>query len=828
MLPSEAAAADLEKAGFERKFSACFMCGANCGLMALTKQVAGGEQAGKHVYLLPNAGHPQRGYCGRGASSLYVWNHPLRVKTPLKRVGARGEGKFEPVSWDQALDEIAARLKANVAAKGERSVVLTSHDMTPIQQLTGWALGTPNIINHSSNCLTPGAVARRMTFEAPFEHHRRVDPDYANVKYLLMVGRTLQASMGAAARLAEGKRRGAQVVYVDPRQPDNALADGEWVPIVPGTDAAFVLALAREIIENNLADQSFLARQTNGPLLIKPDGLPLTEADVTGNKDATLFAVFDGAAQKLSYQGVRRAQGAPAEFVADKATQPVLDYAGEVKLAGGQTVAVKSAFRLLRERVASYTPQYASEVTGIRAATIARIAREFATRGGVADDGWYLTRNANDTDTVRAVLILNALVGNIDKPGGLALSRAAGISFVSQAAGEVTSPMGRFKLEDARRLDQIVYPESPGSFHAVIDAINTGTPYPISTVIAQATTIVQREANVPRVLEALKKLDLFVVIDILPQEITDFADYVLPSNFFLEREEISDVKWTLDAVLHRSDAVLPQPKGVEGRDDLWIMLEILRRAFPERAERLGYTAAHASAEGFARYKAQYDARMLESTLRRYTAAEPPVAQRVAREMKSQGFSLLGAKKFEEIPYTQPLATPSGKVELYALRAVLNAATRRAKFDPLPAYRPVAAYTLPQGMDQFYMISGKSMANNSGSGMFALSGRALGDRSVWMHPVSAQALGLKDGDAIEVEGLDTGQRARAQVQVTRRVRPQVLFTYAFGGGHRARAIERDKRFAFMAEGVNPNWLSPGRAEPVTGALANNLSVKVRKV
>ena len=82
------------------------MCGANCGLTALTKQVEGGPQQGRHVYLLPNEAHPQRGYCGRGASSLYVWNHPLRLKTPLKRMGARGEGKFEPVGWDQALDEM--------------------------------------------------------------------------------------------------------------------------------------------------------------------------------------------------------------------------------------------------------------------------------------------------------------------------------------------------------------------------------------------------------------------------------------------------------------------------------------------------------------------------------------------------------------------------------------------------------------------------------------------------------------------------------------------------------------------------------------------------
>ncbi len=825
-LPEGADLARMQSEGFRREFVSCFMCGAGCGLTAMIRDAG----TLREVYLLPNAEHPQRGYCGRGASALYLWNHPLRLKTPLKRVGARGEGRFEPVSWDAALDEIAARLKSNVKAHGERSVVFTSHDLTVPMQLVGWALGTPNIINHASNCSTPGQVARRMTFERPYDHQRRVEPDYENVRYLLLVGRTLQASMGAAARLAKARlAHRAKVVFVDPRQPDNALAGAEWVPIMPGTDAAFVLALVREIIAQGLADTAFLSAHTNGPLLIRPDGLPLTEADMTGNKDARRFALFDGAAGRVAFQGVRRNQRGVAEgFSADPASAPVLDYAGEVRLASGETVAVKSAFRLLRERVDRYTPEHAAEITGVRAATIRRIATEFATAGGVADDGWYLTRNGNDTDVGRALVILDAVVGNIDRKGGLAFSRGAGLSLASLAPdGTVTTPLGSFKLAETRRLDAHEYPETQGSFHTVINAIMTGRPYPVTTVFAAATTLVQREANVPRLLEAMRKLDLFVVLDVLPQEITDFADFVLPASFFLERQEIADVKWTLDGTVQRSAAVLPAPKGVDARDDLQILLEILRRAYPERAALVGYTDAHAGAQGWALYSKTLSERMLDATLRRHAEREPGVAARVSSELAEKGFSVLGAKRFDELPYTRPLDTPSGKVELYALRAVLSGALRKAGVDPLPDYRPVTAYKLPQLPDEFFLVSGKSMVNGSGLAMFSLPGRALGDRSVWMNPADAKLLGLADGDAIELEGLDTGQRGRASVRVTPRVRSRVLFTYAFCGGHRATALARDERFAFMKEGINPNWLSPGRAEPVTGALANNLSVKVRK-
>jgi anaerobic selenocysteine-containing dehydrogenase len=555
----------------------------------------------------------------------------------------------------------------------------------------------------------------------------------------------------------------------------------------------------------------------------------LTEGDITGNKEARLFVVMDSVTERPSYQGVKRsAQGAAEAFIADPAAKPVLDYAGQVKLASGEIVAVKSAFRLLRERVEPYTPERAAELTGVRAQTIRRIALEFATEGGVADDGWYLTRNGNDTDVGRALVILDAVVGNIDRKGGLAFSRGAGLNLVSLAPdGTVTMPLGKFKLEQTRRLDAHEYPETQGSFHTVIDAITSGRPYPVRTVFAAATTLVQREANVPRLLEAMRKLDLFVVLDVLPQEITDFADYVLPASFFLEREEIADVKWTLDGSVQRSSAVLPPPKDVDGRDDLWILLEILRRAYPERAAKLGYKSEHADVKGWAQYRTQLEDKMLEASLRRYVDREPGVAKRVSAEFQSKGFAVLGAKRFDEYPYSRPLDTHSGKVELYALRAVLSGALRKAGLDPLPDYRPVTAYLMPQKLDEFYLISGKSMANGSGLGMFSLPGRALGDRSVWMNPTDARILGVKDGETIELEGLDTGQRVRAPVRVTQRVRSRVLFTYAFSGGHRATALQRDARFAFMKEGINPNWLSPGRPEPVTGALANNLSVKVRK-
>lgn len=149
---------------------------------------------------MPNPTHPQRGCCARGASAMWVWNHPLRLKKPLKRVGERGEGKFKEVTWDEALDDIAARVKKIVETDGERAVSMTSHNYTGLQKWFGCALGTPNIISHSSTCNSASIASRRMVFSKGFDGAGKVEPDYARCKYLLCVGRTLNCAMGVSAR----------------------------------------------------------------------------------------------------------------------------------------------------------------------------------------------------------------------------------------------------------------------------------------------------------------------------------------------------------------------------------------------------------------------------------------------------------------------------------------------------------------------------------------------------------------------------------------------------------------------------------------------------
>ncbi|MFQ7431533.1 MAG: molybdopterin-dependent oxidoreductase, partial [Sutterella wadsworthensis] len=123
LMPADKALAEqveaLKADGWEAHPCACNVCGGYCGLLAMHKKGAPVSQ--ETVRIMPNPTHPQRGCCARGAQAMWVWNHPMRLKKPLKRVGARGDGKFQEISWDQALNEIAERVKAIVEKDGERA-----------------------------------------------------------------------------------------------------------------------------------------------------------------------------------------------------------------------------------------------------------------------------------------------------------------------------------------------------------------------------------------------------------------------------------------------------------------------------------------------------------------------------------------------------------------------------------------------------------------------------------------------------------------------------------------------------------------------------------
>jgi thiosulfate reductase/polysulfide reductase chain A len=236
----------------------CEMCVWRCGVRAKVEK-------GRVVKLEGNPDHPHsKGkLCARGQSGLMNTYDPDRVLTPLVRVGKRGEGKFRQASWDEALDIVAKNMLKIKDQYGPEAMVFSStHNLSQVQfenLLNGF--GSPNYGTQRSLCFNAMVTAFSLTYgvEEPARN-------YDEVEYILLVGRNLTEAISTSetSALVEALSRGAKLVYLDPRYTKTASKADEWIPIRPGTDAAFLLAMINVITANELADCDFVQQYVVG------------------------------------------------------------------------------------------------------------------------------------------------------------------------------------------------------------------------------------------------------------------------------------------------------------------------------------------------------------------------------------------------------------------------------------------------------------------------------------------------------------------------------------------------------------------------------------
>jgi thiosulfate reductase / polysulfide reductase chain A len=238
--------------------SMCEMCVWRCGLLAKVKD-------GRVVKLEGNPENPHsRGnLCPRGQSGLMNTYDPDRVLTPLIRVGKRGEGLFRKASWEEALDLVAGKMLEIKQKYGPEAMVFSStHNLSqPLFENLLYAYGSPNYGTQRSLCFNAMIVANLMTFG--MEEPGR---SYENVKYIILTGRNLLEAISTSETqdLSHVIDQGVKVVYLDPRFTKTAAKASEWLPIRPGTDSAFHLALLNIIIGEKLYDQAFVSQYTVG------------------------------------------------------------------------------------------------------------------------------------------------------------------------------------------------------------------------------------------------------------------------------------------------------------------------------------------------------------------------------------------------------------------------------------------------------------------------------------------------------------------------------------------------------------------------------------
>lgn len=248
-----------EETGIEVRKSICAICDPNtqCGMDVYVKD-------GEIVKVEGSAGHPYNGgtLCAKGAAIRQYVYSPDRIRPPMKRVGERGEGKFEPIGWDEAMDLIEAQCKKAKAEHGPESVVFfagyTKFFRAFLQRLA-IGFGSPNYCNESSTCYTATYIAQKLNFG------QGIFPDLNNTDCLVVwSANPFYTNHGNGRAILRGRERGMKMIVVDPRQtPTTARADIH-LPVRPGTDGALALAMAHVMLEEGLYDKDFVENWTEG------------------------------------------------------------------------------------------------------------------------------------------------------------------------------------------------------------------------------------------------------------------------------------------------------------------------------------------------------------------------------------------------------------------------------------------------------------------------------------------------------------------------------------------------------------------------------------
>jgi anaerobic selenocysteine-containing dehydrogenase len=237
----------------------CHFCNIQDGAIAYVEN-------GRIVKLEGNPEHVStRGrLCAKGNSGMWYTYDPDRILYPLKRVGARGEGKWKRITWDEALTEIASRL--NAAIKEDPNTIMLKYG----RNRSGGAidrfmrtLGSATVVNHTSVCESSKKIGMEPTWGPDIE-----TPDFANSKYILNFGSNIMEAAyfhnPYSQRIAEGlAENNAKLVTFDVRLSNTAGRSDEWIPVFPGTDGAVALAIGHVILRDNLQDSDFIETWTN-------------------------------------------------------------------------------------------------------------------------------------------------------------------------------------------------------------------------------------------------------------------------------------------------------------------------------------------------------------------------------------------------------------------------------------------------------------------------------------------------------------------------------------------------------------------------------------
>lgn len=659
--------------------------------------------------------------CLRGRGIRKWIYSPERLLHPMKRAGKRGEGKFIPITWDQAFDEIAGKLGGIIERYGNEAVfrhygtgnlggVVSSRDQ--IDRLMNILGGQLNLYNSYSTA----QIQHAMTYLYGQINTGNYISDIVNSSLVVLFGNnpaeTRMSGGGIVRDLVMAKKKSrVKVIVIDPLYTDTATGFGdEWIPIRPGTDAALAAGIAHVLITGDRVDHDFLSRYCLGyDASTMPEGIP----EGNSYKDYILGSGLDGTPK---------------------------------------------------------TPEWAAAITGIPGERIVQLAHEIGSAKPVyIAQGWGPQRHANGEQAARAICMLSILTGNVGVKGGNSGDREAshGIDWPGIPVGHnpVKTAIPCFLWTRAI--------ENPKGFTDLNSGLrgkkNLEVPIKFLWCFA-SNALINQHSDINHTRHILKddsQCEMIVLIENVMTASALYADIILPGTSSFEERDLSYQGYAVDmgVLMLREKAIAPLG---ECRTIFDICAGIARRMGVEKEFTNGL---------------DHD-QWVELMYHECRKLKPELPENFSMALDTGLFkwprckaSLTGLAAFRKNPEKYPLPTPSGRIEIFSPRLWDMALTWELPegdaIKALPEY--LSTWGMPGAEDAFVyplQLIGHHFKQRThstyGNNEWL---KEASPQALWINPMDAGPRGISHGDVVNVFN-DIGA-TRVRAKVTARIMPGVL-------------------------------------------------------
>ena len=632
----------------------CEMCFWRC-------QLVGKIRDGRLIKLEGNPKSIDNGVsiCARGNAGVKLLYDPDRLKYPLKNVGKRGAPKWQRISWEEALDTCAGKLKEIADKHGAKGIAMFPHGSTATYPM-GFLENVVGTHNVSEASFFQCRGIRDTAYMATIGQPPNEDVDMANTKVLFLIGNHLGENIHVShlKRYLKGLENGAKLVVVDPRYSASAAKSDIWVQIRPGTDTAFLLAIMNYLIQHKKYNAEFIEAHSEG-----------FEKMAEGIKEWTL----EKAAKECDV---------PAEQI--------------------------------------------KEVAELLAANMPNVS---------IHPGRHVSWYGNDFQRQRALACLTGVLGAFGVKGGFVPPKGP------KGLGKVGWPKGEAHGESLREMANLYHYSPPGTPTDLIrDTAITGKPYPIKGCVIWGQNPIQTIPNQEKTIKMLEQMDFVMCVDVMPTDITMYADILLPDTSYLERYDMIKTGTQWDFAEEHKQYIAPRmplvAPGFERKESIWITNEI--------AKRMGYGDKI-----------------------------PVQSQEEAINKMLAGVELSIDKiKAEDGIHIQPGKDPYGEMDITVL--FHNKELEENGYPAIPTYIPVER--APEGyMRLLYGRSPVHTFNRSQNNAWLMAENS--SNPVWVNDKLAAKLGLKEGDTVSLINQDgVKSRTTTTVKVTPGIRQDSVYMY----------------------------------------------------